>query len=912
MSAPLLATKFYIPALPVEWITRTRLLMKMDDIFLPGKKLLLISAPAGYGKTSLVSEWSASAHKAIHPKTAWLSLDSEDNDLVHFLLYCIYAIQKFLPGVGEAERAALLAPQPPATEMVLTNLINQIAAQTEPLVLVLDDYHLIHQADIHEAVGFLLEHLPSQMRLAVASRTDPGLHLGRMRARRQLVELRAADLRFVSGEISAYLNQAEGLDLAAEDLTRLETRTEGWVAGLQLAALSMQGRENLSDFIREFSGCNVYILDYLTEEVLSRQSQDVRDFLMQTCILPRLCGPLCDCLTQRQDSPSMLAELARANLFVIALDDQQNWYRYHPLFADLLRAQLERLQPGRSQDLHRSASRWFAENEFPAEAIQHALAGKDAEAAAALVEACSMERLMQGEINTVMGWIHSLPPEVARWHPWLNIYDAWMQILSGHLEASENQLQKAVENLVLRKPAQDSGEEIDLFYGNIAAIRAYIASLRGDALQTTKYAHQALELLPENEERIRCVAAFTLGAVSLYKGDLAAACEALTAASQMARRSGNLHLGIPATCGLGGVQIIMGRLRLAAETLQTAQAMASGPNGLPTPLFGRVCTGWSEVHYLWNDLDQAERYARQGIELSRQWGNHEVLGRNYLALGRVLAAKRAYPEAETALETADQLARTHAVNPDMAAAIHAWRIRLWLAQPETGLEKAVGWMEKNAPRLEEDASLANELERLSIARILAAQKRADEALLLLERLCQGAEAGQRAGRVLEIRITQAALYWQQGKPAPALTALEKALALAQPEGSLRPFINEGEPMQRLLRLGCAHFDHRPALLAFTRQLLSAFGDASGAESLPPSAAVNRPDAGQFSGWIEPLSERELEVLRLVAEGCSNAEISTRLVIALSTTKRHLNHILGKLEASNRTQAVMKARESGLL
>jgi LuxR family maltose regulon positive regulatory protein len=522
------------------------------------------------------------------------------------------------------------------------------------------------------------------------------------------------------------------------------------------------------------------------------------------------------------------------------------------------------------------------------------------------VEAYIFERLMHGEISTVLGWIHALPPQVAQWHPWLNIYEAWMQILSGHLEAAENQLQAAVDHLALGKQRQDFIADSHLFHGNIAAIRAYIASLRGDAGQTIEYSREALNLLPENEERIRCVAFFTLGSVSLYRSDLAAASEALAAASQMARLSGNLHLGIPATCALGGVQMILGKLRLAAETFQKAQEMAASPNGSPTPLFGRVCTGWSELHYRRNDLDRAEEYARQGIELSQQWGNHEVLGRNYLALGRVLAAKRAFLEAEKAFEMADTLARTHAVNPDMPATIHAWRIALWLDQGEPGIEKASQWMQMHPPSLEEEASLANELERLSIARIFAAQKRVDAALQILNRLYQGAKAGQRAGRMLEILTTQAGLYAQQGKLGPALTALEEALVLAQPEGSIRAFVNEGAPMQRLLRMSCPRFEDRPALLAFMHQLLSAFPEAPSAESSPTSPEVH------VSGLIEPLSERELEVLRLVAEGCSNAEISTRLVIALSTTKRHLNHILGKLDASNRTQAVMKARESGLL
>ncbi|MCE1255229.1 MAG: LuxR C-terminal-related transcriptional regulator [Anaerolineae bacterium] len=897
MTIPLLATKCFSPTLPMDWVSRTRLLRGMDDLLLPGKKLLLVSAPPGYGKTSLAAEWLNLSRPNPTLKYTWLSLDEADNDLQRFLVYLFFAIQKLYPDLGIAEILALQSAQPPASETVLTHLINQLSIQNESLVFVLDDYHLIKNEAVHQNIQFLLDHLPPQMRLLILSRSDPPLPLGRLRARGQLLELHAAELKFALDETAQLVNERQALNLNSQDLERLALRTEGWIAGLQLAVLSMRGREDASEFIRDFSGSHTYILDYLTEEVLAHQPAEQREFLLQTCILERLNAPLCDYLTGSGDSQSRLLSLLHGNLFIVPLDEKQVWFRYHHLFADLLRAQLEHFSPGRAQALHSRASRWFAENGYLSEAITHALAAAELDRAVQLIEENAMQRLMQGELNQMKSWLNLLPPETFQTHVWLNIYAAWINLLSGLLD-------KAAENLVQAQAAlSDTAPQYQTLLGHFAIIRAYLAAMHGDPQQTQMEVNQALAHLPPEEERILCVGYFVLGIVKLRGNDLQGAASEMKRASHMARVSSNVHLAVPAACGLAGLQLVLGQLHQAQATLSQAQQMTLTPSGKPTHLYGRVCSGWSLLCYRWNDAQRAESYARQGIELTRQWGHMEALFWNYMALVRVLTGTGRLEEALETLHKASNLAEHHDFTPDAPAAVQACRVQIWLKQGQPGLELAAHWLQEADFSKKPLPGIADREIWLAAVAVCLVQNQTDAAQRLVNTLYNMSGVKQMPGIYAEILLFQTLIDETNGQKETALQHLHTLLTLVQPEGFIRLFVDAGRSVQFLLITLQGRLTKEPVLEVYVKDLLAAYPVENNTSPAAPTAVP---------GVFEALSEREMEVLRLIAAGESNASISERLFIALSTTKRHVNHILDKLGASSRTQAIARARELGLL
>jgi len=905
MASPLLTTKLFIPPAPNAWVTRPRLLTRLDEILAPGKKLLLVSAPPGYGKSSLVSKWCTP--ESVSPsqsnrKTAWLSLDAADNDVIRFLLYLVSAIRHASPNFGETILEALQTPQPPPVESILIAIINEVAAQTGDLVIVLDDYQVITTPAIHDALVFILDHLPLQTRLVMISRIDPALPLARLRARGQLVELRAADLRFTAEEAAAFLNQVMALNLESEEISLLETRTEGWIAGLQLAALSMQGQPDQSNFIKSFSGSHVFILDYLTEEILERQPDSIRQFLLHTCILDRLTAPLCAAVTKQEDCQKMLEFLIQTNLFIISLDDRQHWFRYHHLFADLLRAQLERSSPDLIQELHRRACDWYVENNFPIEAVQHALDSGDLTRTVDLAIKYEWDMLLGGNLIAIVSELHKiLPPELIRSNPWLLIYEAWACVISGRLEEIEPRLQ-GVEKLMINSPSRDS--QID---GNIAAIRAYRSCYQNDPQTTIELAKQALKLLSEDVGQTRSIVYYTLAIASLVVDDIPAACESFAISSRLGEESGNIHIAVPSTCALGAMYILMGKLSRGKEILERAGRMARTSSGKAMPIFARVCSTMSQLYYERNDLDAAEQYARQGIELSRLWGHIESRASNHMALARVLIARGVYEEARSALDEAERLVHNLAVSSSVLTAIAACKVRLWLSAPEPAFEQAIQWLEQNQLNLDDKPNTNDELERLSIARIWVRQKRYTEADALLERLLDTARNGGRFGRVIEILPTRALSCYLQGRLPEAFATLEEALSLAEPEGHVRAFLNEGEPIAALLQNGLENNiwkDKRIA--AYARELLSLI------KSPTSTAKTGPPSTPKITGLAETVTDRELEVLRLIADGLTNQEIASRLFITVGTVKAHTVSLFRKLDVNTRTQAVARARSAKLI
>jgi LuxR family maltose regulon positive regulatory protein len=874
-----LTTKIYTPPPRPNLVERPRLIARLNEGLHLGHKLTLISAPAGFGKTTLLSEWVTESERPV----AWLSLDEGDNDPAQFLTYLVTALQRAEADLGQGLLDALRAPQRPPIKTLLTSLINQIDALDDELILVLDDYHLITNQSIHEALGFLLDHLPRNLHLVVATRADPPLPLARLRGRGQLTELRQADLRFTPKEAAAFLERVSGLHLETEQIAALEERTEGWITGLQLAALSMRGRENVSGFVSAFAGSHRYVLDYLTEEVLQRRPEDVRDFLLQTSILDRLSGPLCDAILQAINSQSVLEHLEAANLFLVPLDDRRVWYRYHRLFSDLLRARLEEMYPERVPELYRRASAWYEREDMLDEAMKHAAAGSDLEHAAHIVETHGRSLLLRGELTTLLRWIGALPQEMIQASARICVTHAWALLLTGQPEGIEPRLQRAERVL---EAAPD-----DPLLGDVAVIRAYKTAQQGDAARTIRLAHQALERLTSTRQGERGVAFFVLGGAHILDDDWTAAADALNKAATVGRRGGNLHIAVPALNSLAGIQATQGHLRQAQATAEEAIGLVTGADGQPLPIAAGAVSALAELAYEWNDLDDALAHARQSVELGRLWGNSDTLGFSYLTLAEVLAAHGCLDKARDALREAERLSQEVTLSPSFFAQLRATRARLWLVEGD--LTAAARWVERMSF---DHADPFRAEESLALARARLALGEPDSALQIMSPLLKMARSRGLTSWVIGGLALRALAHYTEGDEPRALAALAEALTLAEPEGYVRRFVDLGLAIAPLLRKAAS----QGITPDYVGDLLSAFNRVD--EEMVPQAQP----------LIEPLSPREIEVLSLVAEGLSNREVGRRLHIAESTVKSHLNHVYGKLGVDNRIQAAAKARSLNLL
>jgi LuxR family maltose regulon positive regulatory protein len=907
IASPLLETKLYVPKLQRSLVARPRLSERLSRG--AESKLTLVSAPAGFGKTTLLAEWLAAA-PADERSAAWLSLDQSDNQAASFWTYLITALQTVAPGVGASALSLLQQPQPPPIETVLASLLNDLSAVPNDIVLVLDDYHAIDAHDIQDGMAFLMEHLPAHMHLMIATRADPALPLARLRARGELVEIRAADLRFSPDEASAYLNGVMGLVLTARDVAALEASTEGWIAALQLAALSMQGRDDIALFIAGFAGDDRYIVDYLVEEVLQRQPEDVRSFLLQTSILDRLSGPLCDAVTGQDGGKAMLEALDRGNLFLVPLDDRRRWYRYHHLFADVLRAHLVDEQPNRVPRLHRRASEWYDHNGEPSEAIRHALAGDDFDRAADLIELAIPAMRLARQEATARRWLEALPDELITFRPVLSVHYAGALLVGGQLEGAEARLRDAERWLETTAEAREGRkapptamvvvdeEEFRRLPGAIAIYRAAQALALGDVAGTVIHARRALDLVGEDDHLGRGAAAGFLGLTRWREGELEAAHRSWADAVASLQEAGHLSDALGCAIALADIRITQGRLREAITTYERGLQVSAGQAAPVLRGTADMHVGMSEVLRQRNDLDGARQHLQRSWELGEHLGLAQNPYRWRVAMSRI---REAEGDVDGALVLLDEAERLYVSDyfPNVRP-IAAMKARLWVAQGK--LSEGWGWAREHGLSAADDLSYVHEFEHITVARLLLAQgtrDRADhaigEATELLERLLVAADEGGRNRSVIEILVVQALARHARDDVAGALASLDRAVALAEPEGYVRVFIDEGAPMAALLKLAAKQ---RKAPV-YVRRLLAAVVTAEG------GATVGQP-------LIEPLSERELEVLRLLGSDLDGPDIARELTVSVNTVRTHTKNIYAKLGVNGRRAAVRRAAELGLL
>jgi ATP/maltotriose-dependent transcriptional regulator MalT len=905
MSDSLVSTKLQPSQVRPNLVARPRLTERLDRE--PGRKLTLISAPAGFGKTTLLVEWLRE-RAGDKGSVAWLSLDEGDNDPTRFLSYLVAALQAIEEGIGEGVLSALRSPEPPRIENITAALINELAALQQELTLVLDDYHLIDSEPVHGVVSFLLERLPSDVHLVVSSRIDPPLPLARLRARGQIMEIGAADLSFAPEEAAAFLTDKMGLNLSAEDVGALEERTEGWIAGLQLAALSMRNRQDVSGFVRAFSGSHRDVLDYLAEEVLERQPGRVRGFLLQTSVADQLSGALCDALTGSSDGQEMLEELERENLFVVALDEERRWYRYHHLFTDFLRSRLQREHPDQIEELHRRAAAWYDSNGWTSEAVEHALAAEDIERAAQLVEHNALTLVLRGEGATMDRWLSALPRGLVRARPRLSLARAIWALIGGRFDEVEALLTDAERALATadqphEPPVDEATSGLANVPGTVVQLRAELARQRGDADGAIQFAQHALAYAGEGDRYLRYLSRWNLAAATLMQGRLGEAENMLAELARDPWATGpNRFFAVRASYALGQAQRGQGHLSAALQTCQHALELAAEAGRPPLPESGVAHVGLAEILRERNELDAALEHATEGVALCRRLGYAQQLVTSLSVLAWIRHARDDVAGALEAIEEAERVLPNPILLVDMFFPVGVLRARLLLARGK--VDAAARWCDERGLGVEDEPSYLREREHLVLARVLLAQDKPDQALRLLERLREEAQAAGRSGSVIAILALQSLALREKGKGEPAVSILTRALALAEPEGYVRTFADEGPPMAAVLS-EVLETQRRGRLAPevptyYLRRLLAAI-------DLDPSCA-----ATPASGLPESLSEREMEVLALITAGKSNRQIAKDLFVALSTVKTHVNNIHRKLDVRNRTQAVSRARELGLL
>jgi len=885
VSAPILATKLYIPPPRPKVVARPYLIERLNAGL--HHKLTLISAPAGFGKTTLLSEWIAGCER-LEPKVrvAWLSLDEGDSDPARFLTYLITALQTIAPNLGATLLGVLQAPQPPPPEAILTALLNEIVADADKFVLALDDYHAVDAKPIDDALTFLIEHQPAQMHLVIATREYPDLPLARLRARGQLTEVRAADLRFTPAEAADFLNRVMGLHLSAADIAALETRTEGWIAGLQLAALALQGslampgRHETADFISSFTGSHQFVLDYLVEDVLQQQPDHIQTFLLQTSILERLCGPLCEAVVRlpAASGQATLEYLERANLFIVPLDNERRWYRYHHLFSELLRQRLTQGAADRTiRELHLRASQWYEDNGLDLEAFQHAAAGDDIERAERLTQGKGIPLHLRGAAVTILNWLASLPEAVLNARPSLWWRYAALLLVNGQTTGVEEKLRAAEAALQGVQPDDATRHLI----GRIATARATLALTRYQADTMLAESRRALDFLPATNLSLRANAHWTLGTAYMYQGDRVAARCALTDGIALSQAAQDIFTTMLATIALGAVQEADNQLHQAAETYQHILQIAGEQ---PLQIVNEAHLGLARVLYEWNDLEAAEEHGRQSLILARQYDRvidrfvlSEVLhARVKLARGDVTGAAALLAQAS---QSAHQKNFIHRL-PEVAAA----QVIVFLRQ---GNPTAAAQLAATYPL------------PLSQARVQLAQGKTSAALATLESFRRQVEAKGWHAERLQALVLHAVVLHAHREQEKAAQVLSEALALAEPGSFIRLFVDEGLPLAELLT---GIKEQAGLTREYIYTLLAAFG-----QQPPPGDPAPGPQP-----LIEPLSQRELEVLQLIAQGYSNDEIGARLFLALNTVKGHNRKIFEKLQVERRTEAVARARELGLL
>ncbi|HLZ62060.1 MAG TPA: LuxR C-terminal-related transcriptional regulator [Ktedonosporobacter sp.] len=883
----LLMTKLAIPAAQPWLVSRSRLLAQLSQ---GRSRLTLLCAPAGFGKSALLSDWLHTSYQGPHSTgITWLILDQADNDPLRFWTYLGTALQRIDPHIGATLLQGLQTPHPPL-ETLLTTLLNDLLTLREQVTLVLEDYHVIQAPSIHQTLAFLLERLPSQIHLVIATRSDPPLPLARLRVRGELCELRAEDLRFTLEEASAFFHQTSGLALSTEQVALLAERTEGWIAGLQLAALALQRQEDVHGFVQAFGGSQAFVIDYLAEEVLSLQSPSIQEFLLQTSILTRLNGSLASAVIEREDGKTLLEQVRQANLFLIPLDQERRWYRYHQLFADVLRVRLENTYPALVPILYQRTIAWYRQRGPVEEAIQYALTGKLFEEAADLIEQRIQAMGSYSEMAAIWHWMNALPDQVAFSRPRLCLIAAWSLLLSGQGERIPPYLE-AVLGAVATSTEEAFKREL---LGHVTALQAVQARFRGENSHALALSLRALEYLTEGYLFTRSVLYMNLGYVSLLSGEIAEAGHIFDQALQVPNVNSYPSLVLTIRCNQAKLLAAQGQLRLAATTYQQVLESNTGGRGRGLPEEASAYLGLGEIHREWNTLTPALETLTRGLELANLIGEMGTLSTGYKTLARVKYAQGEIDQAFEVLQQAEQ----HLHNPLYTAQLSACRVRFWIAQRE--VKRAVAWGQSCGLTSQDQPSYQREWEYLTLVRLLLVQQRADETISLLRCLLSMAEKGKRTGSMIELLLLQALAHQALGQPQQALFQLTQALQLAQAHGYARLFLDEGSSMAALLHQAVA----QPMVSGYVRTLLAQFPDTS-----EPSS----PQAGpELPLLLESLSEREREVLRLVAAGLSNHEAAAHLSITTGAVKKHLSNIYGKLGVSSRTQALARARELDLL
>ena len=906
MAVELLSTKVLLPPARHTLVTRPRLTDKLNEG--ARRRLILVSAPAGFGKTTLLTEWARQSDRRV----AWLSLEVADNDSARFVSYLVASLQSVLEGIGSNALELLHGFPENTTESALTALLNELSGISEGLSVVLDDYHCINSPAVHDALAFLLDHLPPAVNLVIGSRTEPSLPLPRLRARGELMELRSPDLRFTVSEAATFVREGMGLGLTKDDISELQSRTEGWIAGLHLAALSLDTQRDMASFIKSLAGDNRHIFDYLAGEVLQEQPAEIQSFLLQTSILDRMNGQLCEAVTGSQNGQDIIEMVERLNLFVVPLDSERRWYRYHHLFREFLSGVLRRQQPDLVSALHARAAAWCEQHGLLEVAISHAFSAKDHKKAAFLVEQAASAALMRGELTSLQSWLGKLPEEFIRTRPRLCLSDAWTSMASfamGRFEArlrmaesllgvDEHESLAAIRKNITESRSPDEAVATGELLGEVAVGRSCLAAIEEDLPQTIELGQQALEFLPSDSWLWRGAVAMNVGRAYYVNGDLQAAGAAFAEAPGTSGRVGNRLLSVGALGLLGEVKMRQGELSTAEQLQREALGLASERGGPELPMAWMAHLGFSVVFYQRNDLEAAAQHAVAGIDLGTQLGNAEALAHGHLNLAQVKEAQSDFSGAHEAVREAGRIAK----DDDLERWINrteTHKARICLRQGE--LEAVSSWIRGSGLSPDDEPSYAREEEHIMLARATLALGNPEEATRLLSRLLPEAEAGVRMWNVIEILILQAMAYEAQKETGAASSAVRRALSLSEPEQFIRMFVDEGPSMAALLRHAVAS-GHS---VDYSGKLLSAF-DQTGtrpAEPLSGKAAQALP---------EPLSQRELEVLRLISAGLSNQAIADEMVVALTTVKWHINKIYGKLGVHSRTQAIATARDLNLL
>lgn len=893
LSSQLLSTKLQPPPLrPI--VLRPRLLSRLNAAL--EHKLLLISAPAGFGKTTLATTWLSQLN--LPSRYTWLSLDEHDNEAGRFLAYLIAALQKIDAHIGRGLNEALYTPETLDTEMILTALLNDLIASDEAAegeasiqshtVLVLDDYHVLDNPQIDDALAFLLDHLPVNFHLVILSRIDPTLPLARLRVRREMVEIRERDLRFTPDETRLFLSDIMALTLTQQDLGVLHTRTEGWIAGLQLAGLALQ--EPDAQFIAAFSGTHRYVLDYLTDEVFGRQTPELQRFLLETSILNRMCDSLCNAVRGDDDSQSALERLEHNNLFVVPLDHERRWYRYHHLFADLLRQRLRQTRPNAITNLHQRASEWYAtfaaetgDEAAVDEAMYHALSASDPPRTAALLAQFADDIWERGGQDKLRRWLELIPDDALNAYPILNIFRGWLAFAAGQYDEAEACVSQAEQTLL------DATTNTPELHGRIAAVRAFIATFKGDTQMTVDYAETAMTLL-SRQSTWHGSTAIALGDAYTVSGQTIAAGEAYQAALATSETAGNLYLTLNAGFKLAAVLRQRGLLQQAYEVCSQQIALAEKSGLAQTVMAGCSYALRGDILCEWNQLGEALAQTQQAMETIGQARHIGFAGWIRLYRVRCLLAARDFEGTEEILRSMETLVQAAQLPPWLVSPLAASRVLVWLVTGQAG--QAITWAKNNGFSPDDMEMSAHELEYLIYARLLAVQGQLEDAQRVLARLLSTTREHQRGSISLIVLLTQTMLFQAQGDGDAASQALAGALSIGERGAFVRSFLDVGAPLVPLLK----NAEAQGITPDYTRRLLKTFITSAPAQPQSPDV----------------LSEREFEVLKLIADGLKNQAIADHLVISLNTVLYHTKNIYSKLDVTHRTQAVQRAREMNLL